>query len=55
MEFLDINFKKHSSLVLHVIHSSFYRRILQEIILYSGFKNPDKKISETRKLDCIHE
>jgi hypothetical protein len=47
MEFLDINF-------LHAVHSLFYWRILQETILYSGFKNPYKKIRETRKLETIY-
>jgi hypothetical protein len=55
MEFLDINFTKDSSLLLHAIHSPFYWRILKKTILFSGLKNPYKKIRETRKLDSIHE
>jgi hypothetical protein len=55
MEFLDINLTKHSSLVLHAIRSSFYWRIVQQTMLYSGFQNPYKKIHETRKLKSIHE
>ncbi len=49
MEFLDINSTKHSSHVLHAIHSSFYQRILQKTILYSGFKNPYKKSRRQKK------
>jgi hypothetical protein len=30
MEFLDINLTKDSSLLLHAIHSPFYRRILRK-------------------------
>ncbi len=30
-------------------------RIWKKIILFSGFKNPYKKIRETRKLESIHE
>jgi hypothetical protein len=40
MEFLDINLKKDSSLLLHAIHSPFYWKILKKTMLYSGFKNP---------------
>jgi hypothetical protein len=43
MEFLDINLTKDSSLLLHSIHSPFYRRILKKTILFSGFKNHSKK------------
>jgi hypothetical protein len=50
--FLDINLTKDSSLLLHAIHSLFYCywRILKKTILFSGFKNPYKKIRETRRL-----
>jgi hypothetical protein len=41
------------SLFLHATHNPFYRRILKK--LFSGFKNPYKKIPETRKLENIHE
>ncbi len=43
MEFLDINFTKDSSILLHAIHSPFYWRNLKKTILFSGFKNPNKK------------
>ncbi len=57
MEFMDmdINLTKGSSLLLHAVHSLFYWRILKTIILLSGFKNPYRKIRETRKLESIHE
>ncbi len=55
IEFLDISLTKDSSLLLHAIRILFYWRILQKTIIYSGFKNPYKKIRETRKLECIHE
>jgi hypothetical protein len=55
MEFLDINLTKDSSLFLHAIHGPFYLRILQKTILFSGFKNPYKKIHKTRKLESIYE
>jgi hypothetical protein len=55
MEFLDINLTKDLSLLLHAIHSSFYRWILKKTILHSGFANLYKKIRETRKLESIHE
>ncbi len=54
MEFLDINSTKGSSPLLHVIHSPFHWRILTKTIFFSGFKNPFKKIPETRKLKSIH-
>jgi hypothetical protein len=41
--------------LLHAIHCSFYWRILKKTIRFSGFKNPHKKICETRKLQSIHE
>jgi hypothetical protein len=34
---------------------SFYWRILKTTILFSGLKNPYKKICEIRKLENIHE
>jgi hypothetical protein len=40
--------------ILHAIHSIYYGRILQKTMLYFGFKNPDKKIRETRKLEIIY-
>jgi hypothetical protein len=43
MEFLDTNFAKDSSLLLHASHSPFYWRILKKTILFSGYKNPCKK------------
>jgi hypothetical protein len=55
MEFLDIELTKDLSLLLHAIHSPFYRRILKETILLSDLKNLYKKIRETRKLEYIHE
>jgi hypothetical protein len=51
MEFLDISLTKDSSLLLHVIRSPFYWRILKKPILLSGFNNPYQKIRETRKLE----
>ncbi len=45
MEFLDI------SLLLHDINSLFYWRMLKKTKFFSGFKNPYKKIRETRKLE----
>jgi hypothetical protein len=55
MKFLDINFTKDSSVLLRTIHSPFYWRILQKVILFSGFKNPYQKIHETRKLNAVQE
>jgi hypothetical protein len=55
MEFLDMNLTKDLSLLLSAIHSLFDWRILQKTILYSGFKTPNKKILETRKLESIHK
>ncbi len=46
MEFLDMNFTKDSSLLLHAIHSLFYLRILQKTTFYSGFKTPYKKYTK---------
>jgi hypothetical protein len=48
MEFLDINLTKDLS-------PNFYWRILKKCILFSGFKNPYKKISDTRKREVIHK
>jgi hypothetical protein len=53
MEFLDINFTKDSSLLVHAISQSLLR-ILKKTRLF-GFKNPDKKIRETRTLESIHK
>jgi hypothetical protein len=55
MEFLDINLTKDLSLLLHAIHSPFHWRISKKTILFSGFRNPFKKIRETRKLESFHE
>ncbi len=55
MEFLGINLTKGSSLLLHAVHSSLYWQILKKPILFSGLKNPYKKIRETRKLESIRE
>jgi hypothetical protein len=55
MEFLDINVKKDSSLLLHAVHSPFYWRILRRTILYSGYKNTFKKSANKRKLEFVHE
>jgi hypothetical protein len=55
IEFLDIDLTKDSSLLLHAIHIPFYWWILMKIILLPGFKNPYKKILDTRKLEYIHE
>ncbi len=49
MEFLDINFKKDSSHLLHAIHSSFYWRILKKTKLFFGFKNTYKKNPWSKK------
>ncbi len=53
MEFLEINFTKDSSLLLHAIHSLFYWRILKKNILFSGFKNPYKKFHEKKKISSL--
>ncbi len=47
--------KRISSPLLNAILSSFYWWIFKKTILFSGFKIPDKKIRETRKLESIHE
>jgi hypothetical protein len=39
MEFLNIYLTKHSSHLLHAIHSPFQRQILKKTKLFSGFKN----------------
>jgi hypothetical protein len=54
-EFLDIILSKDSSLLLHAIHILFYWRTLRKTIVLSGFKNPYKKIRETRELESFHE
>jgi hypothetical protein len=41
--------------LLHAIHSPFHWRILKKTILFSGFKDPNKKIREIRKLKSIHD
>jgi hypothetical protein len=55
IDFLDIGFTKGSSLLFHALHSLIYWRILKTTILFSGFKNPYKKIYETRQLESIRE
>jgi hypothetical protein len=35
----------------HIYVTPCYWRILKKTVVYSGFKNPDRKIRETRKLD----
>jgi len=35
--------------------NQLYWRILQKTIIYSSFKNPYKKIRETRKLESNHK
>jgi hypothetical protein len=45
MKILDISLTKDSRHLLHAIHSPIYWRILKKILLFSGFKNPDKKKS----------
>ncbi len=42
MEFLDINFTKDSSLLLHDIHSLFYWRILKKNMLFFDLKSLQK-------------
>jgi hypothetical protein len=54
MEFLDISLTKYTSLLLYTIHSPFYWRILQETIIYTGFRTHTKKSAEIRKLESIH-
>jgi hypothetical protein len=54
MEFLDVNFTKELSLLLHAIPCPFFWRILKTVILYSGVKNTYTKIRETRKLESFH-
>ena len=54
IEFLDINLSKDSSLA-HAIHSPFYWRNLIKTMILSGFKNPYKKIRETRKTRVFYE
>ncbi len=49
MEFFDINLTKDLSILLHAIYNPFYWRILKKTVLFSGFKNPYKK------LKSIHE
>jgi hypothetical protein len=52
VEFLDISLFKEFSFLFHVIHGTFYWRILQETTL--GLKI-HTKICETRKLESIHK
>jgi hypothetical protein len=51
MEFLDINFTKDSSFLLH----AFYWRIFKKNQTHLWFKNTYKKIHDTRKLGSIRE
>jgi hypothetical protein len=56
VKYLDINFKKDSSLLLHAINSNSIGGFLKKTRLSSGFKNTcKKKICETRKLESIRE
>jgi hypothetical protein len=52
-EFLDINLTKDSCLLLNAIHSRSAGGFLKKTRLYSGFKNANKKICETRKLELF--
>ncbi len=54
MEFLDINLKKESSLVLHAIHITSTVRIYRKPLSTQVLKIR-KKIRETRKLESIHK
>ncbi len=57
MEFLDINLTKDSSLLLHGYSESFLLADLTEnqTLRVLLFKNPYKKICETRKLEFNDE
>ncbi len=56
MEFLDNHLRtRDSDLLLHAIHSPFYWEKVKKNILFFGFRNPYKKIRETRKLESNHE
>jgi hypothetical protein len=52
------NLTKDSSLLLHAIHSPFYCMTdfkENHTVFFTGFKNPHKKIRETKKLESIHK
>jgi hypothetical protein len=53
MEFLDINLKTPDfcSMLFTAPSTGGFKKT----ILFSGFKNPYKKISKTRTLESIHE
>ncbi len=53
MEFLDINLTKVFYSMLLTVPSILVD--FKKTIPFSGFKNPYKKIRETRKLESIHE
>ncbi len=59
IKFLDTNLIKDLNLLLHMYysqnHSPYYWWILTKTIFFPGFKNPLKKITETRKLESFHE
>jgi hypothetical protein len=55
MEFLDINLIKDSSLLLHAFHSLSTGGFLKKTRIYSGLKNPNTIIRETRKLESTRE
>ncbi len=56
MEFLDDKCNKRlESFAPYYSQSILPWRILTKTILFCGFKNPYKKIRETRKLKFIHE
>jgi hypothetical protein len=48
MEFLDISLTKHSCVVLHAIHSSFYWQILQKTIVHVWHFVERKKTRQTK-------
>jgi hypothetical protein len=53
MEFLDINLRKDSSLLLHAIHSVSTDGFLKkenQTLLCTGFKNASKKISAKQEI-----
>ncbi len=55
IEFLDINLKKDSSVLLHSIHSLFCLRNLKKNHSLLWFKKSFTKIRKRRKLESSHE
>jgi hypothetical protein len=49
MKFFDIKLTKDSSLLLYATHTPFYWRIFKKTILFSDFKNGNKKFRENKK------